>query len=621
MAMRRHTEPGKSGEPIRRAALDEADDLEEAVRNFTRAAYTTWPNEAGFDGLTEERGPISVPLSGKIPPWAAGVLYRTGPGIFKIEDTAVGTFYTTHWFDGLAHTHRFDMVPDGSGSTRVYYSSRRQSDAMMDYIRKHGQRKYYSFGQRQDPCLSLFSKIMSSWEAAMSTPEDRIIENVSVAVQTNLPGLDVAAGNLRSVSATEPAEPAGSFDGHAVSSGHRIALPKTVWITTDNMMYKQIDPLTLEPIGFATQRVLHPDLTGPLSCAHAQRDPVTGDIYNFNQELGRETAYRVFCVSASTGRTDIIATIRGPDIRPAYIHSLFLSPSFVTLCIPSSHIGMRGMKILWKRNIIDSIEPFDLSKKCKWFVVDRVHGRGVVAEFETDAGFFFHTVNSFEENDETDLQHGTTSLFCDVIEYRSLQIMSSLYYDVLLQRNQATENFWGNEQRARDSLAYLTRYHIRVPCAQLSGSVPPGVAHPSNQKTTSCPEAAVAHKLFSIPGPHCGELPTINPLFSTKRHRYVYSLPYRGRSTIMDSIVKTDTVTREALFWDNPAGHSPGEAIFVPRPGGTAEDDGVLLSVVLDGYNRTSYLLCLDAATMTELGRAEVGFAVALGFHGLHTPM
>ena len=32
-----------------------------------------------------------------------------------------------------------------------------------------------------------------------------------------------------------------------------------------------------------------------------------------------------------------------------------------------------------------------------------------------------------------------------------------------------------------------------------------------------------------------------------------------------------------------PAGVFPCEPIFVPRPGGTAEDDGVLLSVVLSG--------------------------------------
>jgi torulene dioxygenase len=47
------------------------------------------------------------------------------------------------------------------------------------------------------------------------------------------------------------------------------------------------------------------------------------------------------------------------------------------------------------------------------------------------------------------------------------------------------------------------------------------------------------------------------------------------------------------------------------------EDDGVLLSVVLDGFKETSYLLCLDARTMKELERAECDGAVGIGTYGV----
>ena len=56
------------------------------------------------------------------------------------------------------------------------------------------------------------------------------------------------------------------------------------------------------------------------------------------------------------------------------------------------------------------------------------------------------------------------------------------------------------------------------------------------------------------------------------------------------------------------------------NPEGTEEDDGVLLSVVLDGLRGKSYLLCLDARTMKEMGRAETDVVVGFGFHGLHVP-
>lgn len=64
--------------------------------------------------------------------------------------------------------------------------------------------------------------------------------------------------------------------------------------------------------------------------------------------------------------------------------------------------------------------------------------------------------------------------------------------------------------------------------------------------------------------------------------------------------------------------HTPGEAIFVPDPDRNEEDGGFLLSVILDGEKGTSYLLCLDAENMQEVGRAEVGVAVGFGFHGCH---
>ncbi|KAK3395122.1 carotenoid oxygenase [Podospora didyma] len=591
-----------AGKAMRRTEADEQADFEESLKNFSSEAYTDWPNEAGFDGLTEERGPIEIPVIDNIPPWAAGSLYRTGPGIYKVEDTPVGTFHTTHWFDGLVHTHRFDIVADAQGHVSMFYSSRRQSDQMLEYIKEHGDRKFYSFGQRRDPCLGLFAKFMSAWRSATAPQSEKSIENISVAVHPNFPGLEFASGNL--LTDKEASLPP------IAASGHRGAFPKNIWITTDNALLKQVDPQTLEPIGFATQQTLHPDLKGPLSCAHAQRDPKTGDLYNWNQQFGRETTYRIFRVSAATGKTDIIASIKGPNVKPAYIHSFYLSPSFVILCIPSSHIGWMGIKIAWERNVLDAIEPFSSSKKCRWFVVDRHHGKGVVAEFETDAGFFFHTINAFEERDDKDLSDGTASLFCDVIEYTNLDVMSSLYYDVLMHKNDAEKKFWGNQQRARDAMTHMARYRFRVPFGEnATGDVFTGKGSDSVPSVT---------KLFRIPGPHSGELPTINPNYATKRHRYVYSLPYWGRNTAMDGIVKTDTLTREATFWDIPDGHTPGEAIFVPRPGGTEEDDGVLLSVVLDGHNRTSYLLCLDARTMIETGRAEVGFAVAHGFHGTH---
>ncbi|CCC05313.1 hypothetical protein SMACR_08627 [Sordaria macrospora] len=582
-----------------RTQADEQADHEETLQNLRTGKYDDWPNEAAFDGLTEERGPIKIAVTGNIPTWAAGSLFRTGPGVYKIDTDAGTTFEMSHWFDGLAHTHRFDIIPNEEGSVEVFYSSRRQAEEMMEVIKKQGTWPYYSFGQKADPCLGLLSKAMAAFKGLRESPEEKWHNNINVVVHVNPPGLDGAAGNIAG-----KRKPAVTENDPKVL-GHKPELPKSIWISTDNCTMKQIDPKTLEPIGWATQDVLHPELKGPMSCAHAQRDPETGDLFNYNLELGPKPTYRVFRVDASTGKTDILATIREPIVSPAYIHSLFLSPSFVVLCIPTSHFGLNGTQIPWERNLLDALRPYDPSRKTQWIVIDRKHGKGVVARFETDGRFFFHTVNSFEE--KAGSESSDINLFCDVIDFGSHQFIHSLYLDVILDRDSAAKKFYEDENRARNSLAHLTRYQFTINPDSPSNKLP----------TTPDPKN---HEVFRIPAPHAGELPTINPLYTTKKHRYVYSLPFRGRSTVTDAIVKTDTETREVLFWDNPKGHTPGEAIFIPRPGGEEEDDGVLLSVVLDGEKGKSYLLCLNAKTMTEMGRAGVDFAIALGFHGAHVP-
>ncbi|KAH8902319.1 hypothetical protein BR93DRAFT_260731 [Coniochaeta sp. PMI_546] len=597
-----------SGEPIHRTAADQEQDYEKIVQNMLNKTWVDWPNEAGFLGLEEERGPIDISVHGEIPEWVEGSLFRTGPGIYDIENTPKGTWRTSHWFDGLAQTHRFDIQRSDDGKMKVYYSSRRQSQHIIDRIRKEGTRSGYSFGQKADPCLGLYSKFMAAWSAMSQSPSRRGIENVAVAVQINPPFKPET--KLSGQSLGESSTPQAP-----VTDGHRSGIPKDVWLTTDTAGMKQIDPTTLEPIGYVKQDSLHPNLKGQMSCAHPHRDPENGDFYNYNLEMARHSTYRIFRVSAATGETEILATIQRAGVKPAYIHSFYLSQNFVVLSIPSSHLAWNGLATAWHRNVMEGLEAFSPDKKTQWFVVDRRHGKGVVAEFQTDAGFFFHTVNAFEERDEQDKKDGTVSLFMDVVQYLTTDMLYGLYMDVILDRDGGNARYWDGPKKVETSNAHLNRYKVRVPLPE-SESVPASPTLNGRAIPVLSPE-----RIASIIGPHSGELPTINPAYSTKRSRYVYALAARGFSSLLDSLVKTDIDTGDVIFWNGPHGHTPGEAIFVARPGGTAEDDGVLLVVVLDGHARNSYLLCLDARTMKELGRAVVPVAVGLGFHGAHTKL
>ncbi|KAK8079152.1 carotenoid cleavage dioxygenase 1 [Apiospora phragmitis] len=616
-----------NGGPPRKGPQDEDEDYERNVQKMLDQKFDDWPNEAGLtpncsvEGLTEVRGPIDLKVQGSIPSWAAGTLYRTGPGGFEVETAQNSTYRVSHWFDGFGQSHRFTIIPDENddGTARVEYASRCQTEELVEEIRQNGKPLGFTFAQRQDPCIGMFGKMMTVWRMPFPKNGPRL-DNISVTVQANVPGL----GSSRA-----------STEGQQPSAGQR-ATATNLWLTTDSCNLKEMDLQTLEPIGFAAQQKLHPLLKGPLSCAHAQRDPATGDLYNYNLDFGPVATYRVFRVNAATGTTDIIATIRQADAKPAYMHSFFLSESFVILCIPSTHLAAMGLHIPWQRNIVDAIEPFDESKACKWFVIDRRGGRGVVGTYESPAGFHFHSVNAFEE---VEPETGDTLVYCDVVEYPSLDVIRSFELDVLMRRDGGAEAFWGDENRNRNTQSRFARHKLRVPSpfpAQMKTK-----NKGAGENSSSASKIRTTEKVLEIKAPRVGELPTINPAYATRRHRYFYSLPNRGHSTLLDGLGKTDLETRETVYWDNPRGHTPGEAIFVPRPPPPpsssgrsssgeeedeedemeemAEDDGVLLSVVLDGYGKNSYLLCLDARTMRELGRAECGWAIAHGFHGIHT--
>jgi len=62
-------------------------------------------------------------------------------------------------------------------------------------------------------------------------------------------------------------------------------------------------------------------------------------------------------------------------------------------------------------------------------------------------------------------------------------------------------------------------------------------------------------------------------------------------------------------------GLCPGEPFFIPSPDSKSEDDGVLLSIILDAKNMNTLLAVLDAKTLKVIGRAIVPKIIP---HGLH---
>lgn len=543
------------------------------------------PDQLQLDSTYVENEPVELEVKGHIPSYAAGTLFRTGAGQRSVETNKGSTVRVHHWFDNLSVNHRFQIIPqEQEESCKVIYNSRSTCDGLIARIKETGLSDKVTFGSKYDPCMTFFQKVQSEFRAAFTwEPRNRKPDEASVAVtmSCNFPGL--------------------SRTGEAEKTVQEKSGVRSLCNKTDANVIQFLDPETLEPIGIASQEKLHPDLKGPCSSAHMQTDPITGDVFNFNMDFSKGNGlYRVFTVDAATGTTSILATITS---SPAYLHSFFLTENYVILCVWNSLFEHGGASILWKKNFVDALK-YDTSKPARWYVIDRnppkQGGRGVVATYESDPFYCFHTINAYEDIKTSADGKTTTDIIADLCVYESLDILKRFYMENMLSDSPAAKPFSDPSNRAAHPR--IRRYRLPSLPSTSSTSRIKGI-----EEFTSSYSAAI-------------ELPTTNPNHSMLPYRYVYGSSDSGKATFMDGILKYDMETQcVAASW-SVFGHCAGEPIFVPKPDGNEEDDGVLLTVVLDCFKARSYLLVLDAKDFSEVGRAEMRGVVGFGFHGTHFP-
>ena len=114
------------------------------------------------------------------------------------------------------------------------------------------------------------------------------------------------------------------------------------------------------------------------------------------------------------------------------------------------------------------------------------------------------------------------------------------------------------------------------------------------------------------------EFPRINENYIGRRNRYSYNARI-GNTTggMFDGIIKYDLVNGTSQHFAYGNGRSGGEPIFAPRHGGTAEDDGWVLSYVWDEGEQRSECVILDASQFEAgpVARILLPGRVPFGFH------
>ena len=329
----------------------------------------------------------------------------------------------------------------------------------------------------------------------------------------------------------------------------------------------EFDPDTLRTVGVAGWD--RSDF-GRMTTVHPHLDEERHEAINLVTRYGALSTYVFRRVDTSDPGLLQGDTFASRAVRePSYIHSFGMSERHVVLVEFPLVVNPISL-LLWLRPYIENFR-WKPGRGTRIHVFDRKSG-ALVRSAVADPFFAFHHVNAYDDEDG--------SVVVDLVAYDDASVIESFY------------------------LHRLSEPDVRIP--------------PGTLRRLRVPLAGPDERLHAeVVSPTGIELPSIDyARRNTSAHlRYVYGVSVRGDRGFYDRLVKIDVAARTTATWDEPDCY-PGEGVFVGRPDRVAEDDGVVLSVVLDAARGTSFLLVLDAATFTEIARAELPHPVLLGYHG-----
>jgi carotenoid cleavage dioxygenase-like enzyme len=222
---------------------------------------------------------------------------------------------------------------------------------------------------------------------------------------------------------------------------------------------------------------------------------------------------------------------------------------------------------------------FEPESPSRFGIVPRHGDNSSIRWFESPACYVFHTLNAYEEGDEVVLlacRMNSTNVLGDSVDEATLDAPG---VEV--------------EERSRDSSPRLYEWRF-------------------NLKTG----AVIEKPLDDI----ASDFPRVNEQHLGRPTRYGYTARISPQPTpLFDGLIKYDLLSDRSQVHEFGKGRYGGEAVFVPRPDGTAEDDGWLLTFVHDQAENTSELVIVNAQDITAQPVAQIKIPqrVPYGFHGV----
>lgn len=291
--------------------------------------------------------------------------------------------------------------------------------------------------------------------------------------------------------------------------------------------------------------------------AHPHYSHDTKELYNFLVEYGHTTQYVIYKMTPSSSERKVVARI--PVDKPGYIHSFSMTNNYLILV--EYPFVVSPLRLLFARPT--SFETY--IRLFKWLprqgtrfiVVEKNTGR--FFEIKTESFFSFHHANAYENGNE---------IILDLIA-NNLAKLGNVFPQKIVE----------------DTIQGLQRFTINI------------------QENTLRRKNVVDESF---------EFPKIDDSINGKPYRYLYMVTFNTKNA---SLIKYDWDNNATSSWSKPNARVI-EPVFAPSPNRTLEDEGVLITIVSDNETNNSYLLFVDARSMTELARASLPSLFPTSFHG-----
>lgn len=361
--------------------------------------------------------------------------------------------------------------------------------------------------------------------------------------------------------------------------GRTYVVSETPWMV-------EIDPQTLDTIKVISARAKIPCPTSTwLAHPHFDED---GTTLWFNTVHGPNSRYELVAIPPTATAdalegTKIIGDFKCGPYGGGYYHSFAVTENYVILV--ESPLFLRGLCALLTMNIVGSSLQDILTFKPEVGTIFRIMERKTGKEMRqlvADSLFVFHHANSYEEDGE---------LIMDMSAYPDHSIVSQFYM----------KNVQNNFKEKQINFANLIRF--RVPLSIVHSTDPEPYRFPL------IPSEGRDHEVLAA-GFEGGV--TNYAMSNGKPYTYVWG----SQDFIYDSrLCKVNVKTKDIIFWQPPQNIVPSFPIFMPNPGATSEDDGILLTNCTGVNGEKSFFVALDAKTMEEIGRATMPVNCVFGIH------